>query len=88
MVYCYLQKVEYNPDPVNEKVIAQFSIGDIDISGLNLESLYKNLLQRRVHWVREVNMRLLERYQILEQTTKFPVVAEITFNPLIRQAKE
>lgn len=66
MGYSYLQKLEYNPDPVDEAIIAQFSSGEVTIKGVNLEFIYKALLNRRLVWVKEVNGTLFERYREIE----------------------
>mgnify|MGYP003642734398 CR=1 FL=1 len=82
MAYSYLQKVGYNPDPVNEAVAIQFSVGEVTIKGVNLEFIYENLLNRRLVWVKEVNMQLLDRYQELRPANDnlkegVPVVVKI-----------
>ncbi len=84
MAYSYLQKVGYNPDPVNEAVVVQFSVGEVIIKGVNLEFIYENLLNRRLVWVKEVNTQLLDRYQDLRPVNDnlkegVPVVVNVLF---------
>lgn len=78
MGYSYLQKLEYNPDPVDEAIIAQFSSGEVTIKGVNLEFIYEGLLNRRLVWVKEVNGQLLERYKDLGLKTNVPLIKEIS----------
>tara|TARA_R110002096_G_scaffold381259_2_gene575112 strand:+ start:781 stop:1221 length:441 start_codon:yes stop_codon:yes gene_type:complete len=85
IAYSYLQKVEYNPDPVNEAVALQFSVGEVTIKGVNLEFIYENLLKKRLVWIREVNTQLLDRYQELRPVNDnlkegVPVVVDIDYS--------
>ncbi|WP_417591420.1 hypothetical protein [Owenweeksia hongkongensis] len=68
MAYSQMQKLEYDPDPVNEAVVIQFSGGEVRIKGVNLEFIYEGLLSRRLVWVKEVNGQLLERYREVNHT--------------------
>lgn len=78
MGYSYLQKLEYNPDPVHEAIVLPFSSGEVTITGVNLEFIYEALLNRRLVWVKEVNGDLLERYRDLGIQTNVPIVKEIS----------
>ena len=83
MGYSYLQKLEHNPDPVDEAIIAQFSSGEVTIKGVNLEFIYEALLNRRLVWVKEVNGNLLERYREIHQVhnlqTSISIITKIDY---------
>lgn len=70
MGYSYLQKLEYNPDPVDEAIVLLFSSCEVTIKGVNLEFIYEAFLNRRLVWVKEVNGNLLERYAKLTAGNK------------------
>lgn len=80
--YSFLTKVEYEPDPANEKIVAVFSSGEVNIRGVNLLFIYEMLLQRKLVWVSEVNVTLLNRYKELipandNLRNNVPIVLEI-----------
>lgn len=83
MAYSYLQKVEYNPDPVDEAVVLHFSSGEVTVRGVNLKFIYESLLNKRLAWVKEVNTQLFDRYQELRPVNDnlregVPVVIDIS----------
>lgn len=80
--YAYLSQLYYDPDPVNERVEITFSGGEVVVRGVNLVFIYEAILNRRIVWLKEVNMQLLERYQQLRPVNDsvsqdIPVIVEL-----------
>lgn len=80
--YSHLSKTVHIPDPANERVEITFSGGEVVVRGVNLVFIYEAILNRRIVWLKEVNMQLLERYQQLRPVNDsvsqdIPVIVEL-----------
>mgnify|MGYP003654647563 CR=1 FL=1 len=83
--YAYMSKVVYVSDAANERVEINFSGGEVVVRGVNLIFIYEALLNRKLVWLKEVNMQLLERYQELRPANDnmaqdVPVIVELILN--------
>ncbi|MEQ9263554.1 MAG: hypothetical protein RLP14_10370 [Owenweeksia sp.] len=80
--YAYLTTIEYNPDPADERLIIGTNNKEVMVTGVSLTPIYEGLLSKRILWLSEVNLNLVQRYQELQGSGEIqydlPVIVNIT----------